>query len=168
MLYLSSFLTVKKYFQMVGIVNLSTFHPSSFMFLAGKITREEFNWLNTQGVDDYINVLVREHPRFRQRFSEQCYLSMSRAFSNVTHNLRERYISKFHLAFNSFDFDYCLSKLAPSLFLFFICIFRGIIFSSSISSEEKILPHPLKILMKKRNRLGASLLFESLPYRDCS
>lgn len=56
----------------------------------GIITKDEFLSLSTQRVDDYINIMVREHPRFKQRYSEQTYLSMSKSFSMVNHLIRER------------------------------------------------------------------------------
>ena len=54
-------------------------------------------------------------------------------------------------------------RLAPSLFLFLISIFRGNNFIKGNGKEEKLNSFafhlvklfPLKILMKKRNRLGA-------------
>ena len=62
-----------------------------FAFSVGIITKDEFSLLSTQSVDDYINTMVREHPRFRQRYSEQTYLPMSKSFSNINHVIRERY-----------------------------------------------------------------------------
>lgn len=58
----------------------------------GIITKEEFETLNTQGVDDYLNLLIRQHPRFRQRFSEQCFLSLSKLRSESGHLIRERVV----------------------------------------------------------------------------
>eukprot|EP00112_Aurelia_sp_Birch-Aquarium-sp1_P008210 Seg190.18 transcript_id=Seg190.18/GoldUCD/mRNA.D3Y31 product="Transmembrane prolyl 4-hydroxylase" protein_id=Seg190.18/GoldUCD/D3Y31 len=58
----------------------------------GIITREEFENLNTQGLDDYINLMIRDHPRFRQRFSEQTWLPFDKVHSTVLHNIRERVV----------------------------------------------------------------------------
>ncbi|XP_065064704.1 uncharacterized protein LOC135690936 [Rhopilema esculentum] len=59
----------------------------------GIITKEEFETLNTQGLEDYINLLIREHPRFRQRYSEQTWLPFEKIYSNVLHNVRERVVN---------------------------------------------------------------------------
>ena len=54
--------------------------------------------------------------------------------------------------------DLCrMGRLAPSLFLFFISILRGNNFNFTKGNAKKLKLLPLKILMKKRNRLGASL-----------
>eukprot|EP00794_Sanderia_malayensis_P018775 gene18775-20666_t len=57
-----------------------------------KITEEEFETMNTQGVEDYVNLLMREHPRFRQRFSEQTWLPMEKAYGETLHRIRERVV----------------------------------------------------------------------------
>jgi len=58
------------------------------------ITREEFETLNTQGLEDYINQMIREHPRFRQRYSEQVWLPFDKVYSRVLHNVRERLVNR--------------------------------------------------------------------------
>ena len=63
---------------------------SILLFSIGIITKEEFETLNTQGIDDYLNQVLREHPKFRQRYSEQQWLPMAYRYSTVIHNIRER------------------------------------------------------------------------------
>ena len=42
---------------------------------AGVITREEFQDMNTLLVDSYLYEMGRSHPRHRERFSEQTWLT---------------------------------------------------------------------------------------------
>ena len=44
------------------------------------------------GVEDYLNVVMREHPKHRQRTSEQVWLPMGQEYDQILSNLRERYV----------------------------------------------------------------------------
>eukprot|EP00111_Clytia_hemisphaerica_P018675 TCONS_00055202-protein len=57
----------------------------------GKITPEEFETLNTLGIEDYLNIVMREHPKHRQRTSDQVWLPMSEEYDVVLSNLRNRF-----------------------------------------------------------------------------
>ena len=63
--------------------------PNQF---SGKITEEEFENFNGLGVEDYLNIVMREHPRHRQRNSEQVWLPMHEAYDPILFKLRDRYI----------------------------------------------------------------------------
>ena len=47
--------------------------------------------MNTFGVENYLNILLREHPRWRQRFSDQTWLPMHEMFDPVLSAYRERF-----------------------------------------------------------------------------
>lgn len=78
---------VKEMFQKLEITEFSD----------GKITKEEFETFNTLGVEDYLNVVMREHPKHRQRTSEQVWLPMGEEYDPVLAKLRERYGKLFHI-----------------------------------------------------------------------
>ena len=57
----------------------------------GKISREEFNTLNTAGLTEYMKTLREEHPRFRDRYSEQIWLKQGESSDRIMKGLREKY-----------------------------------------------------------------------------
>lgn len=60
-------------------------------FSDGVVTQQEFSSLNTFGVENYLNILLREHPRWRQRFSDQTWLPLNEMFDPVLSAYRERF-----------------------------------------------------------------------------
>jgi len=57
----------------------------------GKITEKEFETLDTMGIENYSNVVMREHPKHRQRTSEQIWLPMAEEYDAVLGRLRDRF-----------------------------------------------------------------------------
>lgn len=57
----------------------------------GICTYEEFSTLNTYGVENYLNILMREHPKWRQRTSEQTWLPLADIFDPLLSKMRERF-----------------------------------------------------------------------------
>ena len=62
-----------------------------FKYYTGKITEEEFATLNTLGIEDHLNIVMREHPKHRQRTSEQVWLPLADEYDPVLSKLRTRY-----------------------------------------------------------------------------
>merc|ERR1719219_1597198 len=58
----------------------------------GIITVQEFNSMNINALGGYMMDLRENHPRFRDRFSEQIWLKHSDASDTIMHNLREKVI----------------------------------------------------------------------------
>ena len=56
----------------------------------GKCTKEEFEGMNTFGIENYLNRIMREHPKFRQRTSDQVWLPMAKEFDQVISKIRYR------------------------------------------------------------------------------
>ena len=56
----------------------------------GIITREEFDNMNTAGIGQYMTELREEHPRFRDRFSEQIWLRQGESSDRVMQGLRDK------------------------------------------------------------------------------
>ena len=56
----------------------------------GAITKEEFVTMNTAGISQYMNDLREEHPRFRDRFSEQIWLRQGESSDRVMQGLRNK------------------------------------------------------------------------------
>jgi len=56
----------------------------------GEITFQEFETLNTAGVAQYMTELREEHPRFRDRFSEQIWLRQGPNSDRVMQGLRDK------------------------------------------------------------------------------
>eukprot|EP00794_Sanderia_malayensis_P018786 gene18786-20677_t len=55
-----------------------------------KITREEFENLNTGGLNEYMKDLRENHPRFRDRFSEQTWIRQGTTSDAIMRKIRER------------------------------------------------------------------------------
>jgi len=70
--------------EMIEKVNLPQFRD-------GQCTKGEFSVMNTFGIENYLNILLREHPRWRQRFSEQTWLPLNEMFDPVLSKFRERF-----------------------------------------------------------------------------
>jgi len=51
----------------------------------------EFKTMNTFGVENYMNILLREHPKWRQRFSDQTWLPLNELFDQQMSKMRERF-----------------------------------------------------------------------------
>ena len=60
------------------------------LFFSGEITREEFNMLNTEAINEYMAALRDTHPRFRDRYSEQTWLKQDGSADSVLRRLRQR------------------------------------------------------------------------------
>lgn len=60
-------------------------------FEDGYCSALEFLTLNTFGVENYLNIMMREHPKWRQRFSEQTWLPLNEMFDPVLSKMRERF-----------------------------------------------------------------------------
>ena len=58
--------------------------------LTGKITEKEFETLNTDGLNEYMKDLRENHPRFRDRFSEQTWLRQGTVADPLMRRIRER------------------------------------------------------------------------------
>ena len=58
----------------------------------GKCTKEEFEGMNTFGIENYLNRVMREHPKFRQRTSDQVWLPMAKEFDQVISKIRYRLV----------------------------------------------------------------------------
>ena len=56
----------------------------------GRITRDEFKSLNTAGIMEYMKTLREEHPRFRDRYSEQIWLKQGATSDRIMRELREK------------------------------------------------------------------------------
>lgn len=54
------------------------------------IEESEFDGMNTLGIEDFLNRMMREHPKHRQRTSEQVWLPMAVEFDSVLGGIRER------------------------------------------------------------------------------
>ena len=67
-----------------GIVNLARF------LYAGVITHEEFQDMNTLLIDSYLFEMGRSHPRHRERFSEQTWLTQEHE-DGILQDIRLRY-----------------------------------------------------------------------------
>ncbi len=61
------------------------------MRIPGKITKEEFETLNTDGLHEYMKDLRENHPRFRDRFSTQTWLRQGTSADPVMKKIRERF-----------------------------------------------------------------------------
>ena len=59
--------------------------------LVGKISEEEFETLNTDGLDEYMKDLRENHPRFRDRFSEQTWIRQGKIADPIMRKIRDRY-----------------------------------------------------------------------------
>lgn len=57
----------------------------------GICTKEEFATLNTRGIEDYLNIVMRQHPKFKQRFSDQTWLPMSKEYDTMLSSIRNRF-----------------------------------------------------------------------------
>ena len=62
---------------------------NSFSHL-GVIDQEEFDDLDTIGLEEYLNMLWRTNPRFKERHSRQAWLFMEQWIDPIVHNIRER------------------------------------------------------------------------------
>lgn len=77
-------------------MRLYTTHQTRFETLKinvaedGIITAEEFKGMNTAGVAEYMTTLREEHPRFRDRFSEQIWLRQDDTSDRIMQRLREK------------------------------------------------------------------------------
>eukprot|EP00795_Rhopilema_esculentum_P001604 gene1604-16064_t len=56
----------------------------------GKITEEEFETLNTDSLNEYLKNLRENHPRFRDRFSEQTWLQQGRVADPIMRKIKSR------------------------------------------------------------------------------
>ena len=56
----------------------------------GLITIEEFDQMNTAGIAEYMKDLREQHPRFRDRFSEQIWLKQGNMADGIMKRLREK------------------------------------------------------------------------------
>ena len=61
------------------------------LLLLGKISEEEFETLNTDGLDEYMKDLKENHPRFRDRYSEQTWLRQGKIADPIMRKIRDRY-----------------------------------------------------------------------------
>jgi len=70
--------------EMIEKVGLSEFDD-------GFCDSQEFQTMNTFGIENYLNILLREHPKWRQRFSDQTWLPLNELFDPQLSKLRERF-----------------------------------------------------------------------------
>ena len=77
-------------FERKVVVNINLLYNFSFQTLTDKITEDEFLTLNTLGIEDYLNIVMREHPKHRQRTSEQVWLPLADEYDPVLGKLRTR------------------------------------------------------------------------------
>lgn len=64
----------------------------SDVFDDDKITKDEFEALDTIGLEEYLDVLWRTNPRFKERHSQQAWLFMEQWVDSTIHNIRERLV----------------------------------------------------------------------------
>ncbi|XP_065676544.1 transmembrane prolyl 4-hydroxylase [Hydra vulgaris] len=57
----------------------------------GICTVDEFQNMNTQGIEDYLNQVMRDHPKFRQRYSDQVWLPMAKEYDKLLSKIRYRF-----------------------------------------------------------------------------
>ena len=48
--------------------------------------------MDTIGLEEYLGILHRENPRFKERHSEQAWLFMEQWLDPTVHNIRERLV----------------------------------------------------------------------------
>ena len=63
-----------------------------FVLSTGKITEKEFESLSTDGINEYMKGLRENHPRFRDRFSEQTWLKQGVSADPIMKKIRERLV----------------------------------------------------------------------------
>ncbi|XP_057291010.1 transmembrane prolyl 4-hydroxylase-like [Hydractinia symbiolongicarpus] len=65
----------------------------------GFVDENKFEMLNTLGIEDHLNRMMREHPKFKQRFSDQVWLPMAEEYDPVLSSIRERFGKLFHIPY---------------------------------------------------------------------
>lgn len=69
---------------------LMRFKFQDLLFFLGYLDQYEFDNLNQIGLEEYTEIIARENPRFKHRYSNQAWLHMEQWVDDTVYKIREK------------------------------------------------------------------------------